>query len=58
MTPLPAIVGLIALPPDVFQAPKLEPWIVRYELSDSEWATIKQLLPNKSRNRWGDHEAD
>jgi transposase len=33
----------------VFQAPKLEPWIVRYELSDSEWATIKPLLPNKSR---------
>jgi transposase len=33
----------------VFQAPKLEPWIVRYELSDSEWATIKPFLPNKSR---------
>jgi transposase len=33
----------------VFQAPKLEPWIVRYELSDSEWATIKPLLPNKPR---------
>src|SRR6476660_1169382 len=34
---------------DVFQAPQLEPWIVRYELSDSEWATIKPFLPNKSR---------
>ena len=34
---------------DVFQAPKLEPWIVRYELSDSEWAAIKPFLPNKSR---------
>jgi transposase len=33
----------------VFQAPKLEPWIVRYELSDFEWAAIKPLLPNKSR---------
>ena len=34
---------------DVFQAPKLEPWIVRYELSDAEWAIIKPFLPNKSR---------
>ena len=34
---------------DVFQAPKLEPWIVRYELSDFEWAAIKPLLPHKSR---------
>ena len=34
---------------DVFQAPKLEPWIVRYELSYFEWAAIKPLLPNKSR---------
>ena len=41
--------GLMALPETWFQAPKLEPWIVRYELSDSEWAAIKPLLPNKSR---------
>jgi transposase len=34
---------------DVIEAPKLEPWIVRYELSDFEWAAIKPLLPNKSR---------
>jgi transposase len=34
---------------DVIQAPKLEPWIVRDELSDFEWAAIKPLLPNKSR---------
>jgi transposase len=27
----------------------LESWIVRYELSDFEWAAIKPLLPNKSR---------
>jgi transposase len=27
----------------------MEFWIVRYELSDSEWATIKPFLPNKSR---------
>jgi transposase len=33
----------------VIEAPKLEPWIVRYELSDFEWAAIKPLLPNKSR---------
>jgi hypothetical protein len=33
----------------VIQAPKLEPRIVRYELSDFEWAAIKVLLPNKSR---------
>jgi hypothetical protein len=33
----------------VIQASKLEPWIVRYELSDLEWAAIKPLLPNKSR---------
>src|SRR6476659_10948943 len=32
-----------------FQAPKLEFWIVRYELSDFEWAAIKPFLPNKSR---------
>jgi transposase len=33
----------------VIEAPKLEPWIVRYELSDFEWAAIKPLLPNKPR---------
>jgi transposase len=32
---------------DVIEAPKLEPWIVRYELSDFEWAAIKPFLPNK-----------
>ena len=34
---------------DVIEAPKLESWIVRYELSDFEWAAIKPFLPNKSR---------
>jgi len=34
---------------EVIHAPKLKPWIVRYELSDFEWAAIKPLLPNKSR---------
>ena len=34
---------------DVFQAPKLEAWIERYELSGFEWAAIKPFLPNKSR---------
>jgi hypothetical protein len=33
----------------VIEAPKLELWIVRYELSDFEWAAIKPFLPNKSR---------
>jgi transposase len=33
----------------VIQAPKLEPRILRYELSDYEWAVIKPLLPNKPR---------
>ena len=32
---------------DVIQAPKLEPRIMRYELSDYEWTAIK--LPNKPR---------
>ena len=35
--------------PPVIQAPKLEPRIMRYELSDFEWAAIKPFVPNKSR---------
>src|SRR5271157_1599475 len=38
--------GIIA---DVIQAPKLEPRIMRYELSDYEWTAIKPMLPNKPR---------
>ena len=34
---------------DVIQAPKLEPRIVRYELSDYEWTAIKPMPPNKPR---------
>jgi transposase len=34
---------------DVIQAPKPEPRIMRYELSDYEWAAIKPMLPNKPR---------
>jgi len=41
------IVDPIALA--VIQFPKPEPRIMRYELTDYEWATIKSLLPNKSR---------
>src|SRR6266481_2379973 len=33
----------------VIQAPKLEPRIMRYELSDYEWTAIKPMLPNKPR---------
>src|SRR5580698_8802872 len=35
--------------PAVIQAPKLESRIMRYELSDYEWAAIKPMLPNKPR---------
>src|SRR4030088_2005579 len=35
--------------PDVIQAPKREPRIMRYELSDHERAVIKPMLPNKPR---------
>ena len=34
---------------DVIQAPKPEPRIMRYELSDHEWTAIKPMLPNKPR---------
>jgi transposase len=33
----------------VIQAPKLEPRIMRYELTDNEWAAIRPMLPNKPR---------
>jgi len=33
----------------VIQAPKLESRIMRYGLTDFEWAAIKPFLPNKSR---------
>jgi transposase len=34
---------------DVIQAPKREPRIMRYELTDFEWAAIRSFLPNKPR---------
>ena len=34
---------------DVIQAPKPEPRIMRYQLSDYEWTAIKPMLPNKPR---------
>jgi transposase len=34
---------------DVIQTPKLEPRIVRYELSDYEWTAIKPMPPNRPR---------
>jgi transposase len=33
----------------MIQAPKLELQIMRYELSDYEWAVVKPILPNKPR---------
>jgi transposase len=33
----------------VIEAPKLEPRIMRDELSDYEWTAIKPMLPNKPR---------
>ena len=35
--------------PDVIPAPKLEPRVMRFELSDLEWDVIKPMLPNKPR---------
>jgi hypothetical protein len=32
---------------DVIQAPRREPRIMRYELSDFEWAAIRSFLPNR-----------
>ena len=34
---------------NVIQAPKAEPRLMRYELTDYEWTAIGQLLPNKPR---------
>ena len=33
----------------MIQAPEPEPRIMRYELTDYEWAAIKSFLPNKPR---------
>ena len=45
----------------VIQAPKTEPRIIRYELTDYEWAAIKPFLPNKPRGvprvKISDHES-
>jgi hypothetical protein len=35
---------------NVIHAPKLEPRIMRYELSDYQWTAIKPMLPNKPRS--------
>ena len=32
-----------------FKAPKRKPRIMRYELTDFEWAAIRSFLPNKPR---------
>jgi transposase len=33
----------------VFKLPNWELQIMRYELTDQEWAAIKSMLPNKPR---------
>jgi transposase len=33
----------------MIQASKLEPRIMRYEITNHEWSTIKPMLPNKPR---------
>jgi hypothetical protein len=35
----------------IIQAPKREPRMMRYELTDYEWAAIRPMLPNKARAR-------
>lgn len=37
------VLGALRLAPYVIQAPKLEARIMRYELSDDEWATIRLM---------------
>jgi len=41
--------GLMVAARRVIQAPKMDPRIMRYELTDYEWATIKVFLPNTPR---------
>jgi hypothetical protein len=36
----------------MIQAPKPEPRIMRYELSNYEWTAIKPMLPNKQPTRF------
>jgi len=36
---------------NVVHAPKSEPRIIRYELSDYEWTAITPMLPNKTNSR-------
>ena len=45
---------------DEIQATKREPRIMRYELTDFEWAAIRSFLPNKPRGipRVDDHALD
>jgi transposase len=49
-----ALIGKGPLPIDgaalhIIQPPKREPRMLRYELTDYEWAAIRPMLPNKAR---------
>jgi hypothetical protein len=45
----PPVLPVEGIGVDVIQASKPEPRIMRYELTDFEWAAIKSFLPNKPR---------
>ncbi|MDB5604196.1 MAG: transposase [Bradyrhizobium sp.] len=47
--PDPPVLPVEGIGLDVIQTPKPEPRIMRYELTDFEWATIRSFLPNKPR---------
>ena len=43
------ICGVWVRPRNVIQPSEEEAGIMRYQLTDGEWATIRPMLPNKAR---------